>query len=129
MTLLKDIALNATKEILDKNLSLKNPEILGKKIVLVYDTDSELSTLISAGYIENLKEYSNVEVILFHEEKGAELKEKLLLLEEYSTVILVQSTNFRLESFRIRISLQQKNVGCIEHNHLSYINHHKQKPI
>lgn len=121
MTLLRDIALNATKDILEKNLSLKNPEILGKKIVLVYDTDSELSELISAGYIENLKEYSNVEVILFNEEKGAELKEKLLLLEEYSTVILVQSTNFRLESFRIRISLQQKNVGCIEHNHLSYI--------
>ncbi len=121
MTLLRDIALNATKDILEKNLSLKNPKILGKKIVLVYDTDSELSELISAGYIENLQEYSNAEVILFQEEKGAELKEKLLLLEEYSTVILVQSTNFRLESFRIRISLQQKNVGCIEHNHLSYI--------
>lgn len=121
MTLLENIALNATKDILEKNLSLKNPEILGKKIVLVYDTDSELSTLISAGYIENLKEYSNVEIILFQEEKGSELKDKLLWLEANSTVILVQSTNFRLESFRIRISLQQKNVGCIEHNHLSYI--------
>lgn len=121
MTLLKDIALNATKDILEKNLSLKKPQISGKKIVLVYDTDSELSELISAGYIENLQQYANVEIILFQEEKGAELKEKLLLLEEYSTVILVQSTNFRLESFRIRISLQQKNVGCIEHNHLSYI--------
>ena len=121
MTLLRDIALNATKDILEKNLSLKKPQISGKKIVLVYDTDSELSELISAGYIENLQQYANVEIILFQEEKGAELKEKLLLLEEYSTVILVQSTNFRLESFRIRISLQQKNVGCIEHNHLSYI--------
>lgn len=121
MTQLSDIALNATKDILEKNLSLKHPEILGKKIVLLYDTDSELAKLISVGYIENLKEYSNVEIILFQEEKGSELKEKLLWLEANSTVILVQSTNFRLESFRIRISLQQKNVGCIEHNHLSYI--------
>lgn len=121
MTLLENIALNATKDILEKNLSLKHPDMVWKKIVLLYDTDSELAQLISAGYIENLKEYSNAEIILFQEEKGAELKEKLLSLESYSTVILVQSTNFRLESFRIRISLQQKNIGCIEHNHLSYI--------
>lgn len=121
MTSLLDVALQATKDILEKNLYLKHPEICGKKIVLVYDTNSQLAELISTWYIENLKEYSNVEIILFQEEKGSELKEKLLWLEAYSTVILVQSTNFRLENFRIRLLLQQKNVGCIEHNHLSYI--------
>lgn len=121
MTLLENIALEATKEILDKNLSLNHPDIVWKKIVLIYDTDSELAQLISGGYIKNLQKYSNVEIILFQEEKGSELKDKLLWLEANSTVILVQSTNFRLESFRIRISLQQKNVGGIEHNHLSYI--------
>ena len=121
MTLLRDIALNATKDILEKNLSLKHPDIVWKKIVLIYDTDSELAKLISDGYIENLKEYLNVEIILFQEENVSSLKDKLLWLEANSTVILVQSTNFRLEGFRIRISLQQKNVGGIEHNHLSYI--------
>lgn len=121
MTLLENIALEATKEILDKNLSLNHPDIVWKKIVLIYDTDSELAKLISDGYIKNLQEYSNVEIILFQEENVSELKDKLLWLEANATVILVQSTNFRLEGFRIRISLQQKNVGGIEHNHLSYI--------
>jgi aminopeptidase len=45
----------------------------------------------------------------------------LLSLEKFSMVILVQSTNFRLDEFRLRLNLKNSNIGCIEHNHLIYM--------
>lgn len=114
-------SLSATKSILEKSLDLQNPIFLWKKIVLVFDRDSYLSRIISDSYIENLSEYENVEIIDFSDTDKDLLKEKLLWLEKNSTVMLVQSTNFRLDDFRIRLSLQKLWVGCLEHNHLSYI--------
>jgi hypothetical protein len=42
-------------------------------------------------------------------------------LEVDSTVILVQSTNFRLDNFRLRLNLKNAGIWAIEHNHLWYI--------
>ncbi len=118
---LQNLALQATKDILEKNLQIYNPQIIWKKVVLIYDRESELSRLVSSWYIENLKNYSNSEIIEFWSISNEELKEKILSLEAYSTVIMVESTNFRLEEFRIRMSLQHRNIAWIEHNHLKYI--------
>ena len=49
------------------------------------------------------------------------MKEKLLWLEPDSTVILVSSTNFRLDNFRIRLNLHNAWIWCLEHNHLGYM--------
>ena len=121
MSDLQKIALQATKDILEKNLQIYHPDIIGKKVVLIYDCESELSTLMAEGYIENLKKYPNAEILKYSDFTGEELKEKILSLEEYATVIMVESTNFRLEEFRIRMSLQHRNIAGIEHNHLTYI--------
>lgn len=121
MTELENLAFEATKNILEKNLQIYHPDLIGKKVVLVYDTNSILSRLISAWYIENLKFYPNAEIILYSSINSSDLKEKLLSLEEWRAVIMVESTNFRLEDFRIRIFLQQKNIAHLEHNHLIYI--------
>jgi len=124
---LEKIALEATKNILEKNLQIYHPDILWKKVVLIYDIDSILSRLISNWYIKNLENYSNSEIIEYNSMTAIDLKEKILSLEAFSTVIMVESTNFRLEEFRIRMSLQHRNIAWIEHNHLIYIKEHETK--
>jgi hypothetical protein len=61
------------------------------------------------------------EIIIFWNIKNDILKEKIMWLKADSTVVLVQSTNFRLDDFRLRLNLKNQWVWCIEHNHLWYI--------
>lgn len=119
--MLEKIAFNSTRKIINYTLQLDNELLKDNKTILIYDNNSELSKLISEWYIWNLKWKYNTEIYEFNEEKSEFFKEKLLNLNVNDTVILVQSTNFRMENFRIRILLQQKQIACIEHNHLSYI--------
>lgn len=49
------------------------------------------------------------------------IKNELVSLPKWSIVILVQSTNFRLSTFRIRLELFHRGIHVVEHNHLSYI--------
>jgi hypothetical protein len=44
---LEKIALEATKNILEKNLNLNDEKLKDKKIILVYDIESPLSRLVS----------------------------------------------------------------------------------
>lgn len=53
--------------------------------------------------------------------KIEEIKNELTSLPAGSIVILVQSTNFRLSTFRIRLELFNRGIHVIEHNHLAYI--------
>lgn len=116
-------ALQATKDILENNLEILKQPYNENKVILVYDNDSQLAWILSEAYIQNLKNYSNldIEIIDFNEIQKDKLKEKLINLKQNSTVILVQSTNFRLENFRIRLTLHKTWIGCLEHNHLAYI--------
>lgn len=107
---------NSAKNILEKNMN-----IWDEKKVLVYDLNSPLSKKVSEAFLENFKNISNSEVINFDEIEKEELKNKLLWLENGSTVILIQSTNFRLDNFRIRLNLHNAWIWCLELNHLSYI--------
>lgn len=49
------------------------------------------------------------------------IKAELLGLPKGAIAILVQSANFRLSTFRIRLELFNIGVHVIEHNHLAYI--------
>jgi len=120
MNRIEEKFLNATRDILEKNLQINELEYKDKQIILVYDFDSILSTEISNWYISNLKNRENTELIDFNKIDTESLKEKLLSLEKNSTVILVQSTNFRLDNFRIRLNLNNAWVWCLEHRHLVY---------
>lgn len=105
----------AAKDILGKNL-----KVWKERKVLVYDQKSPLAKLISEAYLKNFENLENSETIKFEESKKEEIKKKLLSLKEWDTVVLVQSTNFRLDNFRIRLNLHNAGVGCLEHNHLAY---------
>ncbi|QFR38947.1 hypothetical protein A9Q91_01800 [Candidatus Gracilibacteria bacterium 28_42_T64] len=104
-----------------RNILFQNMRVTDERVVLVYDLNSALSKEVSEGYIQNLKERKNTELIDFDQIEKPDLKERLFNLIEGSTVILVQSTNFRLDDFRIRLNLHNAGVGCLEHNHLAYI--------
>jgi len=113
--------ITATKDILERNLNIDKLPYSNKQIVLVYDLNSKLSIEVSNWYINNLEKLQNSLLINFDKINKQELKEKLLWLEKDSTVILVSSTNFRLDDFRIRLNLHNKWIWCLEHNHLGYI--------
>lgn len=49
------------------------------------------------------------------------IKDALISLPKWSIVILVQSTNFRLSTFRIRLELFHRGIHVVEFNHLAYI--------
>lgn len=49
------------------------------------------------------------------------IKNELISLPAGSIVILVQSTNFRLSTFRIRLELFHRGIHVVEFNHLAYI--------
>ena len=118
---MKDNFLEATKNILEKNLKILEQPYSENKVVLVYDNYSKLSKILAEWYMENLKNHKNSEIINFSEIEKENLKEKLVNLKKNSTVILVQSTNFRIENFRIRMTLHKAWIGCLEHNHLWYM--------
>jgi hypothetical protein len=105
---IKQKFLEATKNILEKNLGILDKPFCDKKIVLVYDKNSNLSNILSEAYISNLNLYKNldIEIIDFDSIENDILKTKIMSLESDSTVVLVQSTNFRLDDFRLRLNLK-----------------------
>ena len=130
----------ATKDILIKNLKITEKSFSEQKKILVFDKNSILSEKIADAYLKKIleieKSWKNFfikflekiwlkkqrfEFFNFDETNKEKLKEKLLNLEKNSTVILVQSTNFRLDNFRIRLNLHNRWIWCLEHNHLWYI--------
>jgi len=120
MNIVEEKLLIATKNILEKNLKIRNVPYSENEIILVYDLESPLSILVANAYIENFKKI-NWEIIDINKVDKDELIKRLWSLKENSTVILVQSTNFRLDNFRIRLQLHNNWVWCLEHNHLQYM--------
>ena len=118
---MNQIILEATKNILEKNLKINTQPFNQFPVIVVYDLECELTKNIWEWYAENLKNRENSEVIIFEEIEAEVLKEKLMSLPEFSTVVLIQSRDFRLDDFRIRLNLHNKWVWCLEHNHLIYL--------
>lgn len=56
-----------------------------------------------------------------HDPQIESIKNDLISLPKWSIVILAQSANFRLSTFRIRLELFQRGIHVVEHNHLAYI--------
>ena len=83
--------------------------------VIVYDTDSVPSTILAKAYRFNLK---NAKYLHFHESTPEEIKAVFDSLSALDMVILIQSTNFRLDAFRIRVELFKRKIKVLEHPHL-----------
>ncbi|HMS26491.1 MAG TPA: hypothetical protein PKC80_03875 [Burkholderiaceae bacterium] len=84
--------------------------------LVVFDTQCELSRLLSEAYKVVLPD---AQFIDFDTHTPAQIHAAFGQLKALDLVVLVQSTNFRLEAFRIRVELFKRGLKVIEHPHLS----------
>ncbi len=83
--------------------------------VVIFDTDTELTQIITEGYRNALPE---ARFINFSETPKEDVILAFDSLLPHDLVVLIQSTDFRLNEFRIRIHLFQKELKVIDHQHL-----------
>jgi hypothetical protein len=83
--------------------------------LIVFDPDSPLSLALTEAYRQALPK---AEVMNFHETSADAIRTKIDTLSPGQLVILIQSTNFRLNEFRFRLELFNRNLAVIEHPHL-----------
>lgn len=84
--------------------------------VVVYDLRCALAQTLHAAYRNNLPDAHFID---FDAVEPAEVLAAFAQLQPSSLVVLVQSTNFRLDGFRLRVELFKRELKVIEHVHLS----------
>lgn len=86
-----------------------------QKALIIYDTQSQLSRLLTTAYRTQLPEALCLD---FEKCDPDTILRELAKLTANDLAILIQSTSFRLSKFRIRIELFQRKIKVIEHPHL-----------
>lgn len=87
-----------------------------EQAVVVYDTRCLIATLLMEGYKRALP---HARLIDFDAHQPQEIRAQLEALNPSDLVVLIQSTNFRLDAFRLRVELFKLKLKVIEHPHLS----------
>lgn len=104
----------ATKNVSDIiNLSIEHKT--GEKALVIYDTQNELTKIMTQAYRTALPE---ADFIDFDTVTKEEVIAACDALSPHDLVVLIQSSNFRLDQFRIRIHLYERKLKVIEHTHL-----------
>src|SRR3989339_451169 len=83
---------------------------------VLYDTEAPLTQILADGYRANLPPESFQDVATTTPE---EILARFNTMRPGDLVVLVQSTNFRLNEFRLRIELFKLGLKTIEHVHLA----------
>jgi aminopeptidase len=113
-----DIASTNIQDILSSSIKLQSSE----KVLVIYDTNYELTNILTQGYKNALANLNHEAQFLDFDELIKDGKEKIIeLFNELSprdVVVLIQSSNFRLDDFRIRLHLFSHKLKVIEHMHL-----------
>lgn len=86
------------------------------RALVVYDTRTGLARALVEAYRRNLPQADFVD---FDSVSPEEVLARFRAMAAKDLVVLVQSTNFRLEAFRIRVELFKLGLKVIEHVHLS----------
>lgn len=86
------------------------------RAVVVYDNRCLLSEILSQAYRRALP---NAVCVDFDANSPEEILEILGSLHASDLAVLVQSTSFRLDAFRLRVELFKRKIKVIEHPHLS----------
>ena len=87
-----------------------------EQAVVVYDTHSILSRLLFEAYQSVLPLATFID---FNETAPEEILQILASLNAFDFVALIQSKNFRLDAYRIRVELFKRQIKVIEHPHLA----------
>ncbi len=88
------------------------------RVLLVYDAQTSLSQLMASAY---KNAWPSLETIHFDQVPSEQILKTFDSLKAGDLVILVQSSSFRLDDFRIRVHLFEKGLKVIEHPHLGRV--------
>lgn len=97
----------------------KKPE---EKVLIIFDTQYGLTNILTEAYRRIIPD---ARFINFDETPKDEIIALFDSMKERDLVVLLQSSNFLLDAFRIRLHLFQKKLKVIEHVHL----HRNSKPV
>ncbi len=86
-----------------------------QKALVIYDTEDGLTRLLTEAYRRALP---NAQFIDFATQTKDALMETFGVLAPKDLVVLIQTSNFRLDEFRIRLHLFSLGLKVIEHLHL-----------
>jgi hypothetical protein len=86
-----------------------------ERAIVIWDGRSELALALTEAYRRCLPEATFLE---FDEAEQGTLLAELERLAPGDLVVLVQSTSFRLDAYRIRLELFRRSLKVIEHPHL-----------
>jgi aminopeptidase len=117
-------ATNSVSDIL-QDCILFRPE--RQRLFILYDNRVELARILSKGYENYLHQHysgdrsSNYTFLDFHSASADEILRQLSALTPKDCVVLVQSQQFRLNDYRIRIELFKRGISTVEHVHLNII--------
>ncbi len=84
--------------------------------VVVFDTGCDLALALTAAYRRCLP---TATFIAFDEVAPEQIHAAFAPLVAGDLVVLIQSTNFRLDAYRIRVELFKRDLKVIEHPHLA----------
>ena len=90
-----------------------------QRAVVVFDQQCELAMLLTNAYRHCLPA---AEVIDFDAVAADQILATLATLNAFDLVVLIQSTNFRLDAYRLRVELFKRQIKVIEHPHLARMN-------
>lgn len=87
-----------------------------RQALIVFDEQSPLAELLAAAYRQVLPQ---AQCLNFDKVTPETIIETFNTLSPGDLVVLIQSTSFRLNAFRIRVELFNQSLKVIEHPHLS----------
>ena len=87
-----------------------------KKAIVVSDTKSSLAVTLTEAYKRCLPDATFID---FYSSTPEDVLATLMALQPSDLVVLIQSTSFRLNAFRLRVELFSQLLKVIEHPHLS----------
>lgn len=85
------------------------------KAIVVFDLRSDLAMALASAYRQCLP---NAQFIDFDTHSAEEVMASLNALQAGDLVVLVQTTNFRMDAYRVRVELFKRDLKVIEHPHL-----------
>ncbi|CAF0987239.1 unnamed protein product [Rotaria sordida] len=114
---LVDRAKTYIRAILHDSLHIQPSE----RVYILYDEDVELTQILTAAYADIANEHTNIDFTNFNQHTADDILAHLATLKANDCVILIQSQQFRLNEYRIRLELFKRNIKTIEHLHLNII--------
>lgn len=113
---LSETAIATAEKHINNILSLVVMHSPQQAAVVIFDTQCALNMALTEAYRRALPAATFID---FNAVTSAEIFATFKALSPADLVVLIQSTNFRLQDFRIRVELFEQSLKVIEHPHLS----------